>query len=911
MNLQEQHLPATNQETTYNQFVLPFSAIHADQIDLVGGKAANLGEMTRAGLPVPPGFCITTRAYTQITQSIEMNTLLDTLATLSPQNTTDLGTYAREARTLLLDAPIPQDITLAIQQAYTALGDGEPVAVRSSATAEDLPFASFAGQQDTYLNIVGADAVLDAVRRCWASLWTDRAVSYRATNDIDPRTVRLAVIIQRMVQSHVAGVLFTANPLTGHRHQTVIDANPGLGEAVVSGIVNPDHFVLNTQTGAILERHLGEKRVLVQAVPGGGTEHIEQPARENEPCLSDEQLQALGKLGQRVEKHYQAPQDIEWAIDASGTLWLTQTRPITTLFPLPPDAPNDENNLHVYFSVNVAQGVFRPFTPLGISVFRLMASSVATYIGFPPRERTEGPPLLKVAAERLFFDFTPVVRTTIGRLIAHRLLPVMEAQSAALLRLLEHDPRLSLKHVSYPKLLRTVWRIGFQIGIIPNSIRALLQPAATRKRVLQLGKQLDIQCMIPEGATATQRLDKIEQIFFGETAYLLSRMLPIILAATSANALAGKLLGGLATVDERHAILRGIPYNPTTEMDLALWALAQRVRKDTESARLIQELPATDLKVRYQKKELPPVLQKEMETFLRTHGHRAVAEIDAGLPRWSEDPSHLFGTLANYLRLDRPEDAPDVQFEHGAREAEAMLKELTQRARQKGRLRGWLVGVLLRRVRGLMGLRERPKFYLVMMMARIREHLWPVAEELAQAGRIAAAEDIFFLSLSEMRTALAGTDMRDLIKERRVNYRQEMQRKHLPHMLLSDGTEPVVTTQNTSEGTLMGTPASAGRITAKARVILDPNGAHLQPGEILVAPSTDPGWTPLFLTAAGLVMEMGGAMSHGAVVAREYGIPAVVGLRGATELISDGQTITVDGAQGTVSLVAEEHEAER
>jgi pyruvate,water dikinase len=283
-----------------------------------------------------------------------------------------------------------------------------------------------------------------------------------------------------------------------------------------------------------------------------------------------------------------------------------------------------------------------------------------------------------------------------------------------------------------------------------------------------------------------------------------------------------------------------------------------------------------------------------------------VAEIDLGLPRWSEDPTYILGVLANYLRLDNPELAPDVQFRRAAQEAQAMVVDLTRRAARKGRLRGALVRFCLRRTRALSGLREVPKFYLVLLLSRARALLWPVGEELAQAGRLERAEDIFFLTLPEAWAALAGADQRSKVRERRAGYEHELKRRHVPRILLSDGTEPTVEELldaiKSADATLRGAPASAGLVSAKARVVLDPTGARLEPGEILVAPSTDPGWTPLFLTAGGLVMEMGGAMSHGAVVAREYGIPAVVGVPGATERITTGQQITVDGSTGTISF---------
>ncbi|MFL5691434.1 MAG: PEP-utilizing enzyme, partial [Ktedonobacteraceae bacterium] len=306
----------------------------------------------------------------------------------------------------------------------------------------------------------------------------------------------------------------------------------------------------------------------------------------------------------------------------------------------------------------------------------------------------------------------------------------------------------------------------------------------------------------------------------------------------------------------------------------------------------------------YREGTLPPAMQQALADFLRTYGHRGVAEIDLGLPRWSEDPTYLLGVLANYLQLTNPDAAPDVQFQRGEREAEAMVAELTRRARKRSWLRGKLVHFCLRRIRDVSGLREVPKYTIVLLMAGARRLLISTGEELLRAERLEAAGDIFFLTLTEAHEALAGEDMRARVRERRVSYERELGRRHIPRILLSDGTEPEAEAQSvagaTTDGMLQGTPASAGVVTATARVILDPLGARLEPGEILVTPSTDPGWTPLFLTASGLVMEMGGPMSHGAVVAREYGIPAVVGVTGAIERITTGQQITVDGSQGTI-----------
>ena len=866
-------------------------------LPLVGGKAANLGELIRAGLPVPPGVCVTTEAYRQVAASAAID--FDTLAAVGPQ---DVERAARQARDAMMNARIPTAVAGAIVEAYIGLGIDVPVAVRSSATAEDLPNASFAGQQDTYLHIVGCDAVLDAVRRCWASLWTERAVVYRATNGIDHRTVRLAVVIQRMIDAEVAGVLFTANPVTGHRRQSVIDANPGLGEAVVSGEVNPDHFVVDTDTEEIVERRLGDKRVEVRALPGGGTEHVQRPASDNQACLTDEEVLALTALGDRVEQHYGAPQDTEWAIDSEGKLWLTQARPITTLFPLPASARPD--SLHVYFCFSVAQGLYRPLTPIGLAASRILASAAARLLGIRVDDPLDGPPAFAEAGQRVFIDLTGVMRGRIGRSLMPRLLDVMEARSAAILRSLLDDPRLSVTRRSPLLFIKRILRIACRYGIPLQVMQAVLRPAAARARVERVGMRLAGRLTLSDSANLTERLDFVERVLTDEVIAWGPKTMPVAAMGLAMFVFAGKLLGEAAQAGEMQTVLRGLPYNVTTEMDLALWHLASELRTDELSATALRDERPADLARKFHSGTLPAEAQRGLAEFLEKYGHRAVAEIDLGMPRWSDDPAHLLGVLANYLRLENPELAPTSLFNRGTAEAETMIDTLVRRARSRGPLRAWLVRFALGRARQLSGLREIPKAYMIVALAAARRELAKIGKELARSGRIDAADDVFFLDFREIRAALNGRDQREQVAKRREQYESELRRRHIPRVFLSDGTEPQDRrSESTNAEGLAGTPASAGIIQGVARVILDPVGAHLEPGEILVAPSTDPGWTPLFLTAGGLVMEMGGANSHGAVVAREYGIPAVVGVPDATLRIVTGQQIAVNGTAGTITLL--------
>ncbi|HET9920479.1 MAG TPA: PEP/pyruvate-binding domain-containing protein, partial [Ktedonobacteraceae bacterium] len=756
-SIQEQIPPRSGEKAP---FVLFFDEIDSSYLPVVGGKGANLGELTRAGLPVPTGFCVTTRAYVQIAERADLTSLLAALSDETRQE--HLAEIAGAIRERLLSVSFPPELAAAVRAAYTSLGHGlpVPVAVRSSATAEDLPYASFAGQQDTYLNIVGEDALLDAVRRCWASLWTERAVSYRVNNHIDPYSVSLSVVVQQMIDVAVAGVLFTANPLTGRRRQAVIDASPGLGEAVVSGAVNPDHFVVNTESGEIVERRLGDKRVVIQALPGGGTQRIEREGQSEQACLTDAQVRELAQLGARVEAHYHAPQDIEWAIDTSGKLWLTQARPITTLYPLPASAPQSDDVLRVYFSFNVAQGVYQPLTPMGIAVFRLLASSIMRQAGFDPGINEMGPGFLVEAGMRFFLDITGALRNPIGRRLASFLLFYAEARSAVLVQSLLADPRLRVKPSGRWSFVRRAIVAIIRLRLPRYLLQALFRPEAAHQRVLRLRLQLQQQLSVPSHASALERLNLVESFARLRLFRIVASLGPVLVAGFLSFGLAGKLLGNLATADERQTVLRSLPNNPTTEMDLALWGIAQQIAADQDTTAFMLEHSLEQLLEAYRQHSLPPVVQHGLSEFLRTYGHRGVAEIDMGLPRWSDDPTHILGVLVNYLRLKDASQAPDVLFSRGTQQAKAIVRELTRRARKRNWLRGWLVNFSLRRTRALLGMREMPKFYLVWVLARLRELLQPVAEELASAGRLEQVDDLYFLSFAEVRAALSGTDMR-------------------------------------------------------------------------------------------------------------------------------------------------------
>jgi pyruvate,water dikinase len=884
--------------------LVDLSDIDATMINLVGGKALNLGVMSAGGLPVPGGFCVTTEAYRRVVA----DRLDDLMAKLADPTGSEAVAAAEEARRRVLAIEPSDELRAALADHYRALGDNEAVAVRSSATAEDLAYASFAGQQDTYLNVIGSAALLDAVRRCWASLWTDRAVSYRNANGIDHRSVALAVVVQRMIDATAAGVMFTANPVTGSRNEIVIDASPGLGEAVVSGAVNPDHFVINSVNHKVVARRLGDKRMMITSLPGGGTVHHELDDRSSEACLDDQQLGQLADLGRQVQQQYGSPQDTEWALDSAGTFWLTQARPITTLYPL---AHTDRPGLRVLMCLSLAQGLTRPITPMGIAAVRLIGTSVATALKMPPAEPLAGPPAFHALGQRIYLDITSALRNRLGRRAVLGAFGVMEARAATVLKKLAERPEFSLIESRDHTVLRHILGALIRNKVPVRVARGLINPEWAYRGIAATERRLRRALTLPADATASQRLDFVEQKL-GELFLLMPRTFAYAVGGLLMLGASRRLLHDVAQPGELQEVLRGLPHNITTEMDLDLWELTQQIRNDEESRRVFTDLAVADLLERYRERSLPPVAQRGLQGFLRRFGQRAVAEIDLGMPRWSDDPSHLLGVISNYLRLNTDDLDPVSQFRAGEARAEAMIITLTSRAAEYSRLRARLAGWTLRRVRQLVGLREAPKFLLVTALGEMRRHLKAVGGELAAQQVIDEVDDVFFLDLGEARRGLTGKDQRTLVAERREAYQQELKRRHIPRLLLSDGTEPEAVAAGTDDsqvsvpdGSLAGSPASTGTVTARARVVLDPVGAHLEPGEILVAPSTDPGWTPLFLTAGGLVMEMGGSNSHGAVVAREYGIPAVVGVPDATHKIETGQLITVDGAAGLISIAAQ------
>jgi pyruvate,water dikinase len=895
---------------------------------VAGGKGANLGALLQAGLPVPPGFCVTTAAYRAF---LEIDDLGDRIRrTVDAVRPDDPGSPDRAAdaiRDLFSAHAVPSDLAAEITRAYSGLpgpsGPGEAlVAVRSSATAEDLPELSFAGQHDTLLNVVGSEALLDAVVRCWASLWTARAIGYRARNRIDHESLALAVVVQLMVPSEASGVLFTANPLTGRRTETVIDATIGLGEALVSGMVEPDHFVVDAGTERVISRSLGAKALSVRGLPGGGTVTRQEPAGDR-PSLPDEQILSLARLGRRAEKAFGTPQDLEWAW-ADGRLFVVQSRPITSLYPLPGNPGNPENPaggpLRTLFSFGAWQGMLDPFTPLGRDLFRYLAVGVGRLFGADLTAREQR--AFATAGERLFIDLSEVLRSGPGRVIVRNVLPQIDPVSARIMDDVLKDPRFA---VSRKLSTRTRWRLLRGLApFVGNTLATMLWPAWGRARI---EARITAELAATESAcAAAEDLSAVTDALRSTLVELPRRMMPRLVAgAASGHVPYQELMHHIDMPGGRQLLMElslGLPHNVTTGMNLDLWRVAQTIRADAAAAGHCSGTRPETLAGEYTSGTLPPVAQYAVRDFLAQYGLRGVAEIDIGRPRWREDPSGLFDVLRGYLEIPA-EASPETTFRRGAQRAATAREHLLRhyRRRPRGVLKALLIAGAANRYRELGGLRETPKFFVVRTLGHFRQALLTAGVRLADSGVLSRPDDVMFLRLAELASlgrdagpgqtdpGDAGGGWKEVVAQRRAAYEREQRRSLVPRILLSDGTAfhqpPAATVEETSGSphVLTGSPVSVGSVTGIVRVVHDPRETSLVPGEILVCRATDPAWTPLFLTAGGLVLEVGGMMTHGSVVAREYGLPAVVGVTGATRRLRTGQRVEVDGERGLITIL--------
>ncbi|HEU4628630.1 MAG TPA: rifamycin-inactivating phosphotransferase [Gemmatimonadaceae bacterium] len=868
-------------------YVLDFHEIDRTQVALVGGKGAHLGELSRIeGIRVPPGFCVTTDAFWRImADASAVDERLDRLSRLTPDDRDAIRALSAEIRHVIEATAIPDDLGAAITGALARLGEEAAYAVRSSATAEDLPTASSAGQQDSYLNVMGPAAVLAHVRRCWASLFTERAVTYRLRSGIDHRQVRMAVVVQRMVAPRAAGILFTADPVTGNRKVASIEATFGLGEALVSGLVHAD--VYTVRDGRVVARTLGTKRRAIVASSSGGTEErAVEPERQAQAALTDAQAVRLAELGRRIEAHFGSPQDIEWCLTEDGDVQVVQSRPITTLFPIP-EAGDGEN--HVYVSVGHQQMMTDPMKPLGLSFWQMTT----------PRPMAE-------AGGRLFVDVTPMLASpatraslldTLGRsdpLIRDALQGILDRGDFVRERP-DEGPAWTPPGGGAPSPIETdpaivaelIARGQAAIAALERDIRGRSGPALLDFVAAHMQEQRRVQFdprsmqAIMAGMEAAWWLNDRMQAWLGET-------------------------------NAADVLTQSVPDNVTSEMGLALLDVADAIRPHPAVVAFLRRVEGEgfdDERFLDALGELPGGREARdaIAAWLERYGMRCVGEIDITRPRWAERPTTLVPLILGNVRNFAPGEAAR-RFEQGLQAAREKERELLARLRAlpDGERKAEETKRMIDRVRTFAGYREYPKYRMVGRYFVYKRALLEEAERLVRAGVLREREDVFYLRFEELREVVRTQRADDELLRRRREAFRSYRALTPPRVLTSDGEmlSGSYRRDDLPAGALVGLPVSAGTVEGRARVVLDMAEAELQPGDILVTAYTDPSWTPLFVTVAGLVTEVGGLMTHGAVIAREYGLPAVVGVEGATRRIRDGQRIRVHGAEGYVELLA-------
>ncbi|MEW2416953.1 rifamycin-inactivating phosphotransferase [Streptomyces sp. NPDC046866] len=870
------------------QYVWDLCHVDETQVATVGGKGAHLGALSRLeGIRVPAGFCVTTEAFRRvIAQAPRVGDLLDRLSYVDPDDPEAIRTLSAQIRRTIEATAVPDDLAAAIARALARSGERAAYAVRSSATAEDLPTASFAGQHDTYLNVVGPTEVLRHISRCWASLFTERAVAYRRRNGIDHRTVHMAVVVQQMAFPHASGILFTADPVTGHRKVATIDAGFGLGEALVAGLVNPDVFTV--RDGKVVARTIAAQQRALTALPAGGTHEVALPPQQQEqPALTDAQALRLVELGRRIEAHFGCPQDIEWCLLDDG-FRIVQSRPITTLFPVPERGDREDR---VYVSVGHAQMMTDPMKPLGFSMWQLTAM-------VPMHE----------AGGRLFVDVTQ-------RLAA-------PASRAALLDALgKGDPlvRDALETVLdrsdvVPPLPEPEPGPGPAAGGPPPGGGGAPDPIETDPAIVtELIERSRTSLAALERDIRTKSGPALFDFLldaFDEHKRLLSDPLSIqaIMAGMEAtwwlNDKLGEWLGEKNPAD---TLTLSAPGNITSQMGLALLDVADVIRPLPEVVAFLRDVQDDGFLDELAKLPGGSEARDAIETYLDRYGMRCVGEIDITRPRWREHPSALVPVILDHVRTFEP-GAAGRRFELGRQKAHQKKKEVLARLRAlpDGDRKAEETERMIDRVRTFIGYREYPKYAIICRYFVYKKALMQEAERLLRAGLLPERDDVFHLTFAELHDVVRSGRPVDpqLVRQRKEEFRAHHALTP-PRVLTSDGEAltGAYRRDDVPAGALAGVAVSAGTVEGRARVVLDVAQADLEPGDILVTAFTDPSWSPLFLRIAGLVTEVGGLMTHGAVIAREYGLPAVVGVERATRLIRDGQRIRVHGTDGYVEIL--------
>ncbi|OEF97103.1 PEP/pyruvate-binding domain-containing protein [Desulfuribacillus alkaliarsenatis] len=849
---------------------------------LVGGKAANLGEMLQADLPVPGGFVVLTNAYKRFVEAnkleAEINRLIEVAKTDDFQATNVASEKVKEA---FEKGEIPADVQAEVEAIYSNIGNPE-VAIRSSATAEDLPGISFAGQYNTYLNVRGKEQVYLYLKKCWASLWNTRAVSYRIKQNIGNDGLAHGVAVQKLISADRSGILFTANPVNGRRDQILINSSWGLGEAVVGGDVTPDQWVVDKETCNVIEETIAEKKVMT-VKREHGIELVDIPEkRQKQSSLKDSEVQELCKLAIAAEKYFQEPQDIEWAY-MGGTLYLVQTRPITSLFPVP-EQRADRRGLRIYINANLySQAMKEPFTPMGGYVIKSMLEGLVNRYG---RKNYKGDRLwwYKNVGGRIYVDMTEILATEKGvNKLKNNPSDKDPVTTKALLQVLaRNEQQVKDSAQGFSTLGKLNWRV---MKLLASSMRrffhGVVSPQKARIKAVNTGEQI-IQQLKTESKKLKSMEEKLRFIESKSTDLFVEGFGIVLYVAVSstyidkAKKIMEKYLGDTKNL---YDVEKSVPYSVTTEMGMELLEIAKKLDRQKKRA-------TTD--------------EFEVERFLDKYGHRASIELDVGAVTWKEEPQYVLDLINSYID-SKTYNRGIENFVKGKVEAEAAIQNIKKRLIDKGyNKKAKEVEKMLVNFREMFGIREQSKFFVRQFLTIFKRVLTEVGEELVSQGRLKQASDIFYVTVEDIRS---DKDLKLLVYANKEEYQREFNR-NAPKVLTSTGESVFAPIEESDGNSLSGVAVSPGVYEGKVRVLHHPEEGHkVEKGEILVTIGTNPSWTPLFLKLGALIMETGGPISHGSVVAREYGVPAVAGVANAATVLKDGQLVRVNGETGRVDIL--------
>jgi len=854
-------------ETT---IVWPAARIRAAQRELIGAKATSLWTLRGLGLKVPPCFFVTTAAFREHSEANGLGRQMAARVDSRPG-------ALEEIRRLITRAPLLEALREQIAAAYERLG-AAVVAVRSSATAEDLPGHSFAGQYETILGVRSLEECLDAIKRCWASLWTERAFEYRRRNGIDHQQVEMAVIVQQQIEPEAAGVAFSVDPVTGSRSRIVIESCRGLGEALVTGEVQPDRILLRKKNLGLIRQNLVAE----------------------EPSLDLKSARRLGRYVRHLEERLGGPQDIEWAL-GDGTLWFLQARPITAL-----PEPKPWEDRQVWTNLNLGEVAPDVMTPMTYSAIASMFQFFAPLFRMVGADVRRNPPGGLVAG-RLYFNINVIAAT---------LRPFASpARLSAMNDIFGGEQSRSFERGQFDLCEEDLPDLGFRwsryVLAWPGIVRDLFTHRASKADEFMAGfkTRTDTLVRFDSAGASTEELTRMVAHVLYE--HMTACELLYIWSGGVASGVLQKICRNwLRDMDPAvgFRLLAAQGGLADTEAGLDLWRLAALAHEDrqTETA-LLGDEAWDSLRPRLARTDQGRQFLAEWDRFMANHGHHSHSELEFFSPRWAETPDYVLGLLRGYLRSFGQMN-PLERHRQLAEQRERLTEQCRRRLRNP--IKRCIFNWSLRQAQKWAYLRENSKNEASRLFAGFRRILLELGERLCQEGILAQREGIFFLEVTEVEPVVQGRadfDVKQRIAQRRAEY--EWNQSQTPPPVVVGRYDPqkhVAHQIDANIKVLQGIAVSAGVATGKARVITRPgNGQHVEPGEILVAPITNPAWTPYLLPAAGVVMDMGGVLSHSAIIAREYGLPAVVNVGPASRTIRTGQTIRVDGDRGTVTILDE------